>query len=292
MTQALPYRTDGPSSTRLTKPLAAPGPDHVLDRILPWRSAPDERGSGPGDPGVSDPPAGTDDATGVELFDAEEAVGRYADQVGSHGLFPAERKAIDRYFADEGGRVLDVGCGVGRVADGLSGMGYDVTGIDTSERMVERARSLFPDLEFRVADAADTGLPAESFDYAVFSYFGLDYIHPERRRLAALRELHRVLAPGGVLVFSSHNTWYALPAALLARDYLRDLYLRPANRSRLFSRRKLQSVPLGELEVYLTNPIHQRRQLRATGFDPLAVLGKRAGPLRYFEVQPHYVARK
>jgi len=237
--------------------------------------------------------SGSDEGDAHSLFSSEAAVARYVARAETEGLFAQERKVIDRYFTADGASVLDVGCGVGRVSHRLAERGFDVTGIDVSEPMVEAARSLFPDVEFRVADVVDTDFPSAAFDYAMFSYFGLDYVHPGGRRIAALRELHRLLKPGGILAFSSHNTWHTIPGALAGGfGYARDLYLTRKNLPRLFSRRKLQSVPLGELEIYLSSPLHQWVQLRRCGFAPLDVVGKRDGLLRYVEVQPYYVAKK
>lgn len=237
--------------------------------------------------------AESDEGDARGLFSSDDAVARYVDRAETKGLFDQERKVVDRYFTTDGASVLDAGCGVGRVSNRLADRGFDVTGIDVSEPMVEAARSVFPDVEFRVGDVTDTDLPSAAFDYAVFSYFGLDYVHPEERRVAALRELHRLLKPGGILAFSSHNTWHTIPGALAGGlEYARDLYLTRKNLPRLFSRRKLQSVPLGELEIYLSSPLHQWVQLRRCGFTPLDVVGKRDGPLRYVEIQPYYVAKK
>jgi len=172
-----------------------------------------------------------------------------------------------------------------------------VTGIDVSEPLVEKARSLFPDVEFRVGDVRDTDFESASFDYAVFSYYGLDYLLPKAERVAALRELYRVLKPSGIVAFSSHNNWSPL-VPLSVGDLRRavgdvgDFYKKPKNHARLFSRYKFETVPLGELEVYLSNPLHQWLQLRKCGFTLLDVIGERESVARFFERDTHYVAKK
>jgi len=232
-----------------------------------------------------------------DLFVTDDAVALYRERIQEPELFSQEATAVDRYFTDSGARVLDVGCGVGRVASQLHDRGFDVTGIDISEPLVDEARSLFPDIEFRVEDIRDNSFEAGSFQYAVFSFFGLDYLVPKSERLTALRELYRLLKPSGVLLFSTHNSLHPLVPlsvrnlGLGLKDIL-DLYLKPKNHGRLFSRYKIEQVTLGEVEIYLSNPLHQWRQLQRCGFTPLDVIGERDGIGRFFERDPHFVAKK
>jgi SAM-dependent methyltransferase len=242
--------------------------------------------------------AATREGTGTDgFFETEEALDLYMERIEDRSLFTGERKAVDRYFGDPPATALDVGCGVGRVASLLHDRGFDVTGIDVSEPFVDRARSLFPEVEFRAEDVRDMPFASGTFDHVVFSFYGLDYVHPESEREAALREIRRVLKPGGTFVFSTHNGWHPI-VPTSARDLIAcgydvvDLYLRPKNHDRLFSRYKVESVPLGEIETYVSNPVHQFRQLRDCGFTPVDVVGQHEGRRRFFERQPHFVARK
>lgn len=102
-----------------------------------------------------------------------------------------------------GDRVLDVACGTGVVARGAArrvGPGGRVCGVDVNDDMLAIARRADPDIEWRQAGATGTGLPEASFD-AVFCQQGLQFF-PDR--LGALREIHRVLTPGGRAVIA---TW-------------------------------------------------------------------------------------
>lgn len=138
-----------------------------------------------------------------DLFDSPELVGSY-DPAG--GLSPAERALIDGWDTS-GAAVLDLGVGTGRTFPALSARAERYVGIDYAAAMVDAARANYPDGDFRVGDAADlSGFDDGEFDLVVFSYNGLDYLHPLTDRHTALWEIHRVLRPGGTLILSSHNS--------------------------------------------------------------------------------------
>src|SRR5438067_13610788 len=77
------------------------------------------------------------------------------------------------------GRVLDAGCGTGRVAIELARRGIDVVGVDVDSAMLDTARTLAPDLDWRVGDLATADLGNGEFDVAVLA--GNVLIFTERR---------------------------------------------------------------------------------------------------------------
>ena len=101
-----------------------------------------------------------------------------------------------------GARFLDVACGPGYLAAAAARSGADVAGVDFSVAMVDKARRVFPGLEFRVGDAEDLPFPDESFAAVGLSFALLHFPHPER----ALAEAFRVLQPNGRIAFTAWAT--------------------------------------------------------------------------------------
>ena len=132
----------------------------------------------------------------------------FADEFREHAedsLFNAhyDRPACLELLGDVGGKlVLDAACGPGLYARELLRRGARVTGFDQSPRMIEICRAL-PGAgtgDFRVHDLADplTWLADGSVDLALCA-LAMEYVDD---RVAALRELRRVLRPDGALVLS------------------------------------------------------------------------------------------
>lgn len=106
---------------------------------------------------------------------------------------------LDRAELGEGRiRILDVGCGTGILEEKLleTGRPYTIVGVDASSNMVKRARAKVgghPNVSIRHAAASDLPFDAGSFD-AVVSASVLHYL---KEPVAGLREMRRVLRPGG-----------------------------------------------------------------------------------------------
>lgn len=134
----------------------------------------------------------------------------------------------------KGMQVVDVGCGTGVLAieaARIVGPGGNVVGVDLNSGMLEVARRKAPEIDWQEAPAEALPFDLHQFD-AVVSQFGLMFF---RDRVAAIREMWRVLRPGGWLAIavwdSLENTpGYAAVTRLLSRlfgDEVADLLRAP-----------------------------------------------------------------
>ena len=132
---------------------------------------------------------------------AEEYVRHIADELDHK---PLDRELLDRFATrfEPGDLVCDIGCGPGHVARYLHDRGLEVTGIDLSPGMIEQARRLNPGIEFNVGDMLS--LDVEDGAWAgIVAFYSIIHI-PRSDVVRALRELHRTLRPGGLLLMSFH----------------------------------------------------------------------------------------
>lgn len=146
-------------------------------------------------------------------FNDLTAVLHYTKAAHELGLWASERLMINRHFPDRSARVLELGCGAGRVSMALWSLGYtELTGIDFALQLIDQARALAAErgatrLVFRHADATD--LPAdlcqEPFEGVLFLFNGLMQIPGRERRRIALREARRVSKAGAPLLFTTHD---------------------------------------------------------------------------------------
>ena len=86
-----------------------------------------------------------------EVWAERDFVGDYATRT----LRPPEATLLLRYADSLAGRVLELGCGAGRITGYLGARGGDVLGVDISPTMIDYCRRRYPELEFQVGDLAD-----------------------------------------------------------------------------------------------------------------------------------------
>lgn len=99
---------------------------------------------------------------------------------------------------DDGGRLLELGCGAGASETQRLARRFRLTGVDISPRQVERARAAVPEAEFLCADFTDLDLPAASFD-GVASFYVFNHV-PRELLAPLLGRIHDWLVPGGWLM--------------------------------------------------------------------------------------------
>lgn len=158
---------------------------------------------------------------GVKFAEAELGTRRFYELVEAHRYATEWHIPSAADFARaRGSKVLEIGCGLGTDGAQFAKAGADYTGVDLTEAAVELTRRRFElfDLpgKFQTADAENLDFPDESFDL-VYSH-GVLHHTPDIAK--AIREVHRVLRPGGraiVMLYHRNSYNYRVNISLLRR---------------------------------------------------------------------------
>jgi len=132
-----------------------------------------------------------------------------AEEYAAHLSDELEGKPLDREWLERfagrvrgTGNVCDLGCGPGHVAHYLRNAGADVFGIDLSPAMVAEARRRNPLIPFREGNMLALDLESDSLA-GIVAFYAVVHLEPAEV-LVALREMWRVLKPGGLLLLAFH----------------------------------------------------------------------------------------
>jgi SAM-dependent methyltransferase len=164
---------------------------------------------------------------GAKFSDAEIGTREFFERVEAHRYAKEWHIPEAADFAGTRGlRVLEIGCGLGTDGAQFANAGADYTGVDLTDAAVELARKHFDLLglrgEFRTADAENLDFADESVDL-VYSH-GVLHHTPDTAR--AVREIHRVLKPGGramVMLYHRGSYNYRVGIRVLRRSGTRLL---------------------------------------------------------------------
>jgi SAM-dependent methyltransferase len=158
---------------------------------------------------------------GQKFADAVPGSRRFYELVEAHRYGKEWHIPTAAAFARTRGlRVLEIGCGLGTDGAQFARAGAEYTGTDLTDAAVELARKCFDIFElpghFRTADAEHLDFADESFDL-VYSH-GVLHHTPDTAR--AIREVHRVLRPGGraiVMLYHRNSYNYRINIGVLRR---------------------------------------------------------------------------
>jgi len=131
----------------------------------------------------------------------------YRERV-DRGLRIWEATVVREHFP-RAGRVLTIGCGAGRETFALSQLGYEASGVDISPPLLQIAREIGLQRghrgSFELIDGETLPFGDGVFDVVTLWAQMLDNVPSRSGRLAVMREVRRVLAPGGLVTCSVHD---------------------------------------------------------------------------------------
>lgn len=118
-----------------------------------------------------------------------------------------EARLIDA-MVERSARVLDAGCGSGRLGGELAKRGHTVVGVDVDPILIEHAEHDYPEAQWEIGDLSADEIPEGNFDIAVAAGNVMTFIAVDGRE-AALRNVFAALRPGGrfVVGFGEGRGW-------------------------------------------------------------------------------------
>ncbi|GGG67861.1 SAM-dependent methyltransferase [Corynebacterium pelargi] len=122
-----------------------------------------------------------------------------------------EARLIDA-MAPRGAKILDAGCGQGRIGGYLQQRGHDVTGVDLDPLLIQQAQQRYPDATWIVGDLSEGPEIQGGFTLGVCAGNVLTFLAPEQRR-PALEYLYQVMgSPSRLVVGFGAGRGYSFPA--------------------------------------------------------------------------------
>lgn len=214
-------------------------------------------------------PAGVNRGLWDYLHNADLVRNYDAGLVGS-SLFEIDREFVERHCPGPG-RLIDLGCGTGRLLLTLAQKGWRVLGVDLSPEMlrVAYARAIAAGVAIDLLQANLVELDAladSSFDHAACLFSTLGMVMGETARQRVVAHAYRLVRPGGRFVLHVHNRWFHLYDGAGRRWLLRDSLRRWRGDRRAGDRTMPVHQGVTGLTLHLFSRGEARSLLRRAGF--------------------------
>jgi ubiquinone/menaquinone biosynthesis C-methylase UbiE len=123
---------------------------------------------------------------------------------GEHEKKPMDLEVLQRFVQEIGDRwpVWDFGCGPGQTAQYLKDLGVKISGLDLSEKLLEQARTIHPNIHFQKGNILDLKFDDNSIAGVVAFYSIVHFT--EDQVGTAFNEIFRVLQPNGIFLLTFH----------------------------------------------------------------------------------------
>ena len=129
----------------------------------------------------------------------------YAEEFyGEHEKKPKDQEILHRFAQEIGNRspVWDFGCGPGQTSKYLKDLGIGISGLDLSEKSLEQARAIHPEIHFRRGNILELEFEDDSVA-GIVAFYSIVHFTEEQVK-SAFHEIFRVLQPGGLFLFTYH----------------------------------------------------------------------------------------
>jgi len=123
---------------------------------------------------------------------------------GEHQKKPKDQEILRRFSMEIGDKkpIWDLGCGPGQTTKYLKDLGIEISGLDLSEKILEQARTIHPEIHFRKGNILELEFDDDSIG-GVVAFYAIVHFTEEQVEIA-FREAFRVLQPGGIFLFTFH----------------------------------------------------------------------------------------
>jgi len=135
----------------------------------------------------------------------DNVVKEYAETFfGEHEKKPKDQEMLHRFLQEIGNRrpVWDFACGPGQTTKYLKNLGIEISGLDLSEKILEQARTIHPEIHFRKGNILELKFENDSIA-GVVAFYAIVHFTEEQVGIA-FREIFRVLQSGGIFLFTYH----------------------------------------------------------------------------------------
>jgi len=230
------------------------------------------------------------------LYEESGIVDEYASP--DQELYQNEKVIFEQISSElKEASILDIGVGGGRTTNYLLGLTSNYIGFDFSRGMVEACRKRFPGADIRHLDVRQLStLGLRDYDFVLFSFNGIDCVN-HGDRISVYQQIHQVLKPGGLFMFSTHNLRRGTEKPWTRGQYQWDIGSWPFSTFKLFRNSinfvrnsKFETIEekyavLRDMDIdyralyYFIDPVEQIRQLEENDFEEIQLFDQ-AGNLR------------
>ncbi|MFC1756507.1 class I SAM-dependent methyltransferase [Patescibacteria group bacterium] len=131
-------------------------------------------------------------------------------------------------YAKNGDKILDYGCGNGRLLELLTDKDIEYVGVDVSQKLINIAKEKYhaENIEFhKISSSRSLSFPDNYFN-AVYSIAVFHHIPGEKERKRVVKELYRVVAPGGYIVATVWNLWQKKYSDNIFKNWINKIFRR------------------------------------------------------------------